>query len=304
MIRLGLCCKFSREPIRFRTTTATALGRLDRRAALQKLAVLCRANAAALHAALEYCSARSIGCFRVNSQILPAKTHPDAGYDILDLPGGHDIVARFERCGSFAREHGLRLSFHPDQFILLSSPRSDVTARSVADLTYHAEVAEWIGADVINIHGGGGYGDKQTALERVRANLRQLPPEVRRRLTVENDDRVYTPADLLPLCLDEGIPLVYDVHHHRCLPDGQTVEEATARSLETWDREPLFHLSSPIAGWDGPTPRRHHDTIDPGDIPECWRQLDITVEVEAKAKEIAVTRLLKELGAQAGSTPR
>ena len=97
--------------------------------------------------------------------------------------------------------------------------------------------------------------------------------------------RVYTPADLLPLCKTKGVPLVYDVHHHRCNPDGLTVEQATAMAIATWDREPLFHISSPLAGWDGPRPARHHDFIVPEDFPACWRRLCITVEVEAKAKE-------------------
>ena len=118
---------------------------------------------------------------------------------------------------------------------------------------------------------------------------------IRSLLTLENDDRVYTPADLLPVCRDTGLPLVYDVHHHRCLPDGMTVEKATTLALETWRREPLFHLSSPLGGWGGGDARKHHDYIDPGDFPECWRNLNITVEVEAKAKELAVLRLKKTI---------
>jgi UV DNA damage endonuclease len=106
-------------------------------------------------------------------------------------------------------------------------------------------------------------------------------------MTVENDDKTYTPADLLPLCKATGIPLVYDVHHHRCNPDSLSVEQATKKALATWNREPMFHLSSPIEGWDGPKPERHHDFIDVNDFPECWRRKNITVEVEAKAKEVA-----------------
>ena len=71
----------------------------------------------------------------------------------------------------------------------------------------------------------------------------------------------------MPLCRAEGLPLVYDVHHHRCHPDGLTVDEATELALGTWDREPLFHLSSPLYGWPGPRPERHHDFIDPADFP-------------------------------------
>jgi UV DNA damage endonuclease len=122
-----------------------------------------------------------------------------------------------------------------------------------------------------------------------------LSRRVRNRLTVENDDTTYTPADLLPLCRETGIPLVYDVHHHRCNQDELSIEEATEQALATWDREPLFHISSPIEGWKGPKPRRHHDFIDIEDFPECWRGKAMTVEVEAKAKEVAVLKLKHQL---------
>lgn len=91
------------------------------------------------------------------------------------------------------------------------------------------------------------------------------------------------------------LPLVYDVHHHRCLPDGLDVKAATAAARATWNREPLFHLSSPIAGWRGPDPRRHHDYINPRDFPADWFGGPLTVEVEAKAKELAVARLRRAL---------
>ena len=95
MIRLGLCCKFHEAPIAFKTTTVTALSRLGRRAQLAKLADLCRANAEALQAALAFCAQHGIGCFRVNSQILPVKTHPGAGYAVRDLPGADALVAAY-----------------------------------------------------------------------------------------------------------------------------------------------------------------------------------------------------------------
>jgi UV DNA damage endonuclease len=42
-------------------------------------------------------------------------------------------------------------------------------------------------------------------------------------------------------------------------------------------------------------PERHHDFIDVKDFPKCWRDLEITVEVEAKAKEVAVLKPMKAL---------
>jgi len=164
---------------------------------------------------------------------------------------------------------------------------------------YQAEVAEWVGADAINIHGGGGYGDKRAAQARLAREIDKLPDFVRSRLTFENDDRVFTPEDIYPVCRDMEIPLVYDVHHHRCLGDGNSIEKTTDLALKTWDREPLFHVSSPLNGWDSKNPTPHHDYLDPGDFPGYWRNLgktmNLTIEIEAKAKEIAILKLKKDL---------
>lgn len=298
MIRLGLCCIFREQPIRFRNTTVKAMSALPREAALARLSSLCLTNAEALLAALQFCADSGIGCFRINSQILPVKTHADCGYAIDDLPAGDEIVQRFRDCGEFAASHDIRTSFHPDQFVVLNSPRPDVVDRSLAELEYQAEVAEWVGADVVNIHGGGAYGDKPAALDRFASTLSRLSDRARSRLTVENDDVTYTPSELLPLCRREGVPLVYDVHHHRCHEDELSVEAATELAIATWNREPVFHISSPLEGWNGPKPGRHHDFIDLPDFPDCWRDLSLTVEVEAKAKELAVLRLRKQLAEQ------
>lgn len=80
-----------------------------------------------------------------------------------------------------------------------------------------------------------------------------------------------------------------------CLPDGLSVAAVTEQSLETWDREPLFHISSPRDGWSGPNPRKHHDYINIHDLPENWLSMNITVELEAKAKELAIKKLMADL---------
>jgi UV DNA damage endonuclease len=294
-LRLGLCCSFAEQPIKFRNTTFKANRSMDRVAALDKLSELCSANVDALQESLQFCADNGIGSFRINSQILPLKTHAECGYEIGDVPRGEDIVKRFKACGEFAATHDIRTCFHPDQFVVLNSPRGDVVDRSIKELEYQSEVAEWVGADVVNIHGGGAYGDKRDALSRLAKNLGRLSQRARSRLTMENDDTTYTPSDLLPLCRAEGIPLVYDVHHHRCNPDELSVEEATCKAIATWNREPLFHISSPLEGWKGKRPKPHHDFIDVQDFPQCWYRLKLTVEVEAKAKELAVLKLKRLL---------
>lgn len=297
-IRLGLCCIFRNEPIRFRAATAKYLLQFSRREQLQKLSGICLHNSETLLAALRFLQENNIGSFRILSPFFPRFTHPDVGYGLTDLPDAETILDNFKLAKKFRDQHDIRLSFHPDQFIILSSAQPHVVENSIRELEYQAMLAEHIGAEVINIHGGGAYGDKKTALQRFKKNFQYLSAAAQQRLSLENDDRTYSVAALAPLCEELRIPLVYDVHHHRCKPDGLKVEEATALSRTTWDkvgREPYFHVSSPLHGWQGKDPRPHADYIVPADFPECWRGFDVTVDVEAKAKELAVLRLRQDL---------
>lgn len=297
MIRLGLCCAFVEEPIRFRTTTATYLLRLPD--PLAYLNDIVSQNIEALDQAIAFCIRAGIRSFRVNSQFLPAATHPLLRYTLNDLPSAAHFKKRLKELKKKAQDGNIRLTFHPDQFVNLSAEREEVIESSIRDLEYHATLADFIGADVINIHAGGSYGDKVTALKRFAQQFKRLSKKAQKCLTLENDDKTYSPSELLPLCQQLEIPLVYDVHHHRCLKDNLSIEEATQAALLTWDREPLFHLSSPLEGWNGPKAYRHHDFIQIEDVPACWKKIHpLTIEIEAKAKEKAVLQLLDVLSKQ------
>ena len=294
-MRFGLCCLFVAEPVTFRTTTAKALSALSRRDALAKASAVCLHNAQNLLLAVKTAHRLGIGAFRIMSPLFPRMTHPDVGYRLEDLPQAEDIARNMADVRDFAQVRDIRLSFHPDQFVVLSSPHAHVVESSVRELEYQAFLADLTGADVINIHAGGAYGDKAAALKRLAAVVRDLPEGVSSRLTLENDDVTYSVRDLLPVCGDLGLPLVYDVHHHRCNPDGLGEAEATTLAAATWKgREQYCHVSSPREGWKN-KPKPHADYIDPADFPACWLGRTMTVDVEAKAKELAVVRLMRDL---------
>lgn len=300
-MRLGLCCLFKNEPVTFRSTTAKALAPLDRAEQLRKLSGICTHNAANLLLALETVQRLGIGSFRIMSPLFPRMTHPAVRYQLGDLPAGAAVSALLAKVKKYARKYDIRLSFHPDQFVVLSSPHAAVVANSIAELEYQGLLAEAVGADVINIHAGGVYGDKQAALGRFCTNFPHLSAAVRTRLTLENDDVSYTLRDLLPVCERLSIPLVYDIHHHRCNPDGLTAVEATRLAGDSWrafGREQYCHISSPKNGWGSADSKPHADYIEMSDFPECWRDQAMTVDVEAKAKELAVMQLLEELKAK------
>ena len=299
MIRLGLCCKFAREPIYFRTTTVSYLKRLALKGNDPKehLNEIIKSNVISLKRAIQYCAESHIGSFRIGSDFFPVITHKDVRYTLDQLPEGSRIKKELENCKNLAKEKDIRLTFHPSQFVILNSPKKEVVQSAIEDLEYHHLLAEFVGADVINIHLGGAYNDKFSSLKRFEENFKKLSKGIKKKLTLENDDKIYSPGEVLNVCKTLKIPFVYDVHHHRCLPDDLSIEEVTEKALETWDREPLLHLSSPLNGWNNPKPFRHHDFIDPKDFPESWKKLEnITIEIEAKAKEVAIKKLYQQLG--------
>jgi len=300
MVRLGLCCGFVREEhIKFRTTTVRYASTLEESRRKAFLFELAEHNATTLRVAIEWCRDHRIGAFRVQSGLLPLYTHPELGWRFSD--GSERAVAiadMLRSAGEIARAADVRLSFHPDQFVVLGSLNEKTVALAVSELEYQAECGELIGAAQMTIHGGGAVQGKEAALERLRVNLSQLSPRARKLLVLENDDRVYTPTDLLPLCTAESIPLIYDVHHHRCNPDLLSVAEATAVSRPTWNGrgEPWFHISSPANGWKSKDTRPHSDFITASDFPDEWLTMGPgTVDVEAKQKELAVARLQRWL---------
>jgi UV DNA damage endonuclease len=295
--RLGLCCSFADVPIRFRTTTAQHLTSLAPRDRGNFLGELCLANATALLEAVDWCARNGVGAFRIVSQFFPLYTHPEVGYHWENLLTAPRLASTLRLVRERARDADVRLSFHPDQFVVLGSTSTRVQRASVRELEYQSEVADLVGAEQLTIHGGGAQGGKARALARLVRGFDRLSARARELVVLENDDRIYTVEDLLPVARATGARLVYDVHHHRCNPDGLTVEAATAAAAETWGaEEPWAHVSSPAEGWRGPNPRPHHDRIFLRDFPASWRRLRITVDVEAKAKEKAVLALQRALG--------
>lgn len=298
MLRLGLCCVFSEAPIRFRTTTVRYLETFKDKGANPEefLSQIVLFNVMNLAFAVEFCKQHHIGSFRINSGFLPIYTHPEWGYHLENLPDAEKIFEGLKAIKKLAFESKVRLTFHPDQFVVLSSPNKEVVKNSLKELEYQAYLSDLVGADVMNVHGGGSYGNKEEALKRFILHFDELSSRAKKILTVENDDRVYTPEDLFPLCQALKIPLVYDAHHHRCLKDRLSIEEATQKALATWNREPLFHISSPKDGWGAKDTKKHHDFIQLEDIPVLWREIEaLTVDIEAKAKEVAIEKLYHEL---------
>ena len=84
-------------------------------------------------------------------------------------------------------------------------------------MDYHFKMLKAMNAldsGLINIHIGGAYGDKNKSLNRFHQNLKKLPKEIKKHMTLENDDKTYDVRETLITCEKENIPMVLDYHHY------------------------------------------------------------------------------------------
>ncbi|WP_274363009.1 UV DNA damage repair endonuclease UvsE [Paenibacillus thermotolerans] len=220
-----------------KTMTATHFQALtDREAAVRKLERIAEENLGNTLRLLRHNKAEEIKLYRLSSRLIPLLTHELlAGWDPLQA-----LEPSFREIGDYAKLHGMRLSFHPDHFTVLSTPRAEVLEKSKRDLEWHVRMMECMGLDErykCNIHIGGAYNNKDKALERFIVQMNKLPDRIRHRLTLENDDKTFNARETLEAAKATGVPMVLDIHHHWVNNDGERAEELWPDIRQTWERE-------------------------------------------------------------------
>lgn len=271
-------------------------GTILRNATPERLEALIAQNLAALRDIFAFNEANGVRLFRLSSDIIPFGGHP-----VNALAWWRTHADTLAQLGAMLRRSGTRVSMHPGQYTLLSSPRADVTENAVRDLTWHARLLDALGVGPegkLVTHGGGGYGDKPAALARWAERYAALPEAIRRRLVVENDERVFSVDDLLPLAQRTGVPIVVDTLHHRINPGTRSLGDALAAAFETWgaaDGPPKTHFSSQDPA---KKPGAHAEYADPAEFAAFLAVAPpqpFDCMLEAKAKDRALLRLRDQL---------
>lgn len=325
MIILGLCCiskvlQDRKPPVKCRVIQR-------KNYTVEKAIEAGRLNLEDVYKLLKYAAQNEIYSVRLASELLPRYT--DRTVEQYKMDQFQDL---FTKIGHVARTHNIRLSFHPDQFVVLSSDNPIILQSSIDELEYQCEMLARMNVapeyGVCNIHGGGVYGlEKDVVKQRWADNYQRLSPIVKRYLTLENDERSYSLQDCLDINKLCGVPVVYDTFHEECyrgdrkhcneVVDYRPLEEMLPEVLKTWtvrlrnedgdfhtyDRIPMAHVSN-----QKPNDRvgAHSDYItrfpeilfqysqlcDTLDRPEYARSLYL--DVEAKAKDLAVFALREQ----------
>jgi UV DNA damage endonuclease len=251
-------------------------------------------NVSDLNTLIDWNICNDISFYRMSSEMFPWMSE----YEFEQLPDIAAVKKILEDIGRKAAQYNLRLTYHPGPFNVLASPNESVIIKTIKELRQHGEVMDMIGLPrsafaKINIHIGGAYGDKRTALDRFVRNYSDLPDTARQRITIENDDKanMFSVSDLMYVHDQTGIPIVFDYLHHQFCTGDLTEEEALELAVTTWPRHitSVVHFSSAKRKYEDPLAMEaaHADFIYQ---PVKRYGYDVDIMLEAKAKEQAVIR--------------
>lgn len=243
---------------------------------------------------IDYNINNNILVYRLSSDSFPWMSH----YSFEDLPKFKVILSLLQKIGDKVKSSGMRVGFHPGQYTILASENPQVVQNSIDDLNKHAQILDLMGLDVstyysVNIHLGTTKPTREEAAERFCQNFEKLSESTKKRLVVENDDKLaqYTVQHLYEMVHKKiGIPIIVDSLHFSCHNDGYSWEETFNLAVSTWgDIKPITHHSSSKKLWeDNATTIQTHSDF----LYEKFENfgVDVDIELECKAKDIALFR--------------
>ena len=250
-------------------------------------------NLTALDRVITFLDRQQILLYRITSNLIPFASHP-----INLLQWWDEFAPELRAIGRRFRALDVRVSTHPGQFTVLNSPSAAVVKSALLELEYHARLLDAIEADrsaKIILHIGGLYTSSETvAMDRFCAVASQLPDAVRRRLVVENDDRLFDADEVLSVARRLDLPVVFDWLHHNANPCRAPLAEVLPAIFATWrpeDGRPKVHLSSQAS--NGPR-GAHADYVDVADALAFFEVVPLQpfdCMLEAKQKDRALLRL-------------
>lgn len=283
---LGLVCITVSDAVRYKTVTRKRLLSFAEDQQRELLRNLYEENTNRLERAVSFCLESGINLYRMSSELYPF-ADDEMGYEIL--LGFDDRLAAI---GRRALDQGLRLVFHPDQYVVLSSDSDAVVANSIKILTMHSNIMDLLGQPrsewaAMTIHGG-----KRGKSDQMVDVIGELPDGIRNRIVLENDEYTYSSNDILDICRRSNVPMIFDAHHHVVHEkldsfEHPSVAETFWAARETWadPANQMVHISN---GRDHFNDRAHSDLIHT--MPEVFRDAP-WIEVEAKHKELAIDKL-------------
>jgi UV DNA damage endonuclease len=244
-------------------------------------------NLDCLEKILEYNKKQELLFFRISSDLIPFASHK-----ICIIDWQKYFKQRFKEIGIYIKKNNIRISMHPDQFVLINSLKKTIIKNSVLELKWHCEVLDLMGLDStakIQIHVGGVYGDKEASIRRFITNYKKLPFLIKKRLVIENDGKSYSLKDCLRISKEVKIPILLDIFHHQCFNNGETIDKVLKEAKKTWKKEDGLLMVDYSSQDPGKRLGKHIENIDVNDFVSFLNQsgkmnFDIMLEIKDKEK--------------------
>ena len=256
---------------------------------IDKLDRVIISNLKSLNNIIDYNIKNNIHFYRMSSKIIPLATKDDVKFDYINK-----YKSYYDTIGKKISDSKMRVDFHPDQFCVLNSVKSDVVSNSVKILEYHYNLLNMLNVNdkILILHVGSSTFGKENSISRFINNFNKLPIYLRKCIAIENDDKVFNVNDVLKISKVTSIPVVLDYHHHLC----NKSDFSFADIFNSWGNGRVkMHFSSPKNKRDY---RSHNEYINGDDFINFIEILkkydrDIDIMLEAKGKDDSLFRLVR-----------
>lgn len=280
MVRLGYACICNSIEEHMHTITYTNYLK-DK----NKINDIVKQNFEVLKKILTYNNKNNIHFYRLSSNFIPCAS-------IIEYDYPNIFKKEFKEISKLIKG---RFDMHLSEYCILNSTNKEVVKRSVDEIKYHYKLLKSFKVKPnLIIHIGSKSFGKENSITRFINNFNKLPNYLKNTLLIENDDKVFNVEDTLKLCQKIKRPMVLDVHHHNCNKSEKDLSNYLNEIFNTWDTTPKIHFSSPKNKKDF---RAHNDYINSDDFINFIKLIDrdIDIMLEAKAKDDALFRLVREL---------
>ena len=295
-IRLGYAC-ISKTLSNVTTSSTITYTTFQKDKDYKKIDTAIKSNLNALKEILTYNIKNNIHFFRLSSKLIPLATKSDVIFDYIDPYKDY-----YNSIAKIIKDNKLRIDFHPDEFCVLNSTKSEVVKNSIAILEYHYNLlkALEIKNKILVLHIGGNTFGKKNSISRFINNFNTLSKDIQESIAIENDDKIFNIMDCIYISKNINVPVILDYHHHICNHDELDINDYLKDILSSWhNTTPKMHFSSPKNKTKKDF-RSHNDYINVDDFINFIDLLkpfnhDVDIMIEAKAKDEALFRLVREL---------
>ena len=264
----------------------------------RKLKTVTFSNIEALETILKYNIKNNIHFYRLTSKLIQLTNHPEVTWEYEKY-----FSKELRRIGEVIKSANMRIDFHPDQFNVINSVKENVVQDTIRNLNHAVDLYDLMEYEdgKLVIHVGSSAGGKEESINRFITNIKKFPQRISNKIILENDDKVFTAKDVLHICNETKIPMVVDIHHDKCKNEGENIGNLLKDIFATWKDEklpPKIHYSSPK---EGEFDRKHADYINASDFAKFLDlakenvDVDFDVMIEAKKKDLALFKLVKDL---------